>query len=220
MAVVDRHPTSDIRPDWRNKGAQWISAALLLAGVAAFGATFFVPTTANHPVTPAMLATAERVSGRTLPAGTIVGADGRAYSPAAEAAGRPLVLVFVKEGCPCSIAAEPFFRRLHDAYGSRAAFLGVIDGDRAVAKSWAEGRGVHYPVLADPDHRIIDACGVENSASVALVARGGTIEALWPGYSAGMLADLGARLSRHTGLAAAPVDAGGAPAEMTSGCSF
>jgi peroxiredoxin len=199
---------------------KWVSAALLLAGAIAFSAALLVRPSGYHPVTPAMLTTAGRVSGRQVTALVAEGADGLAYSPAAEARRRPLVLVFIKDGCPCSEAAEPFFQHLHDAYGGRAAFLGVIDGDRELAKAWAHRQRVPYPVLSDPDHRIIDACGVERSASVALVARGGTIETLWPGYSAGMLADLGARLSRHTGLVEITIDAEGAPAEMTSGCSF
>jgi hypothetical protein len=53
-----------------------------------------------------------------------------------------------------------------------------------------------------------------------LIGPGGTIEALWPGYSSGMLAELGARLARLTRQTEVPLDTSGAPAEMTSGCAF
>jgi peroxiredoxin len=196
------------------------SAGLLLAGVLALAAAWFAPAPVSHPVTPVMLTSAREKSGARAPEMAAEGSDGRPTSVAAVAADRPTVLFFIKDGCPCSEAAEPFFHRLHAAYGARAAFLGVIDGDRSVAREWAGRHRSPYPVLADPDLRIIRACGVERSAYVAMISRGGTIDRLWPGYSAGMLAELGVRLARLTGLTKPPTDAAGAPLELASGCMF
>lgn len=197
-----------------------MSIALLLAGAVAITAAVVARSSGTHPVTPAMLASAKGQAGRPLSAPEAEGSDGRRHAPEAVAAARPVVLVFIERACPCSEAAEPYFHRLHAGYGGRAAFFGVINGDRAEAEEWAKGHRVPYPVLADPDHRIIDACAAERSVWVALVAPGGTVETIWPGYSSAMLADLGARLARHTGLAEVPIDTKGAPAEMLSGCQF
>ncbi len=197
-----------------------LSAVLVIAGILALAAALFAPASIVHPVTPAMLRSAGEKSGVRLPEVWAEGSDGRTTSPSVVAAERPTVLIFIKDGCPCSESAEPFFHRLHAAYGECAAFLGVIDGDRAAARSWADRHGSPYPVLADPDLRIIGPCGVERSAYVAVVARGGAIERLWPGYSEGMLAELDAMLARHTGLDGPPIDAAGAPQELASGCSF
>lgn len=196
------------------------SALLALAGLAALGYAALGPPSGSHPVTPAMTASAGAMAGRRAPALEAEGSDGRAHSPAADSRDRPLVLFFIQDGCPCSEAADPYFRRLADAYAAGAAFLGVIDGDLTAAREWSARGRPRYPILADPGRRIIAACGAERSAYVMLVAPGGSIEALWPGYSSRMLADLGARLARLTGQPEAPLDTSGAPAEMTSGCPF
>jgi peroxiredoxin len=199
---------------------KWASAGLLIAGVLALAGAFFLPSTRFHPVTPAMLAAADERAGRRVDSTATEGTDGRRTSPAAVAADRPTVLVFLKDGCPCSEAAEPFFHRLHAAYGTRVAFLGVIDGDRSDARGWADRHRTPYPVLADPDRRFIRACGAERSAYVALVAQGGSIERLWPGFSRGMLAELGRRLACISGVPESSGVSSGAPDELSSGCLF
>lgn len=62
------------------------------------------------------------------------------------------------------------------AFGPRASFLGVI----ATARDGSARLGDLYPILADPDRRIIKACEAEHSAYVMLVAPC-AIEAMWPG---------------------------------------
>ena len=118
----------------------------------------------------------------------------------------PVVLVFIKDGCPCSEAAQPFFNLLFDAYGKHARFFGIFDGDVTVARKWAKHNLVGFPILSDPDLRTVHEYKAENSAYVALIAKGGRIEKLWPGYSAEMLADAAARLARLTGFIAKPID--------------
>src|SRR5262249_35376926 len=146
--------------------------------------------------------------------------DGRSHSPWPEARERPVVLLFIQDGCPCSEAADPHFRRLHAAYGGVASFLGVIDGDIGAARDWSARHETPYPILADPPRELIAACQAERSAYAMLVAPGGNIERLWPGYSAGMLAELGGRLSRLARREEVPLDTRGAPDELVSGCSF
>src|SRR5262249_36098060 len=133
---------------------------------------------------------------------------------------RGTVLIFIKDGCPCSEAAEPCFRRLHEAYGRRVRFLGVVDGGPSVARDWVDRHRTPYPVYPDLELAVIRACWAERSAYAALVTAGGTIDRLWPGYSAGMIRELGARLAALAGTAEAPIDVSDAPSELTSGCSF
>lgn len=197
-----------------------ISAALIIAAIAVLAFAALKPPAIRHPVTPAMTTAAGEMAGRLATLLSAEGTDGRSHSPAKEAADRPVVLIFIQDGCPCSEAADPYFRRLHEAYGARVGFFGVIDGDLEIARDWSERHETPYPILADPERRIIAASEAERSAYVMLVARGGNIEALWPGYSAAMLAEAGSRLARLTGRAEAPLDTQGAPTEMSSGCSF
>ncbi|WP_165072720.1 peroxiredoxin family protein [Paludisphaera rhizosphaerae] len=197
-----------------------ITGLLFAVGVSVLAFAALKSPASYHPVTPTMTEAAGAMAGRRAPDATATDASGRAYSPAKESEQRPVVLFFIQDGCPCSEAAAPYFRSLHAAYGESASFLGVIDGDQAVARDWAESHQSPFPILADPDHRLIKACQAERSVYVMLVAPGGAVEALWPGYSADMLTDLGSRLARLTGRTETPVDTRGAPEELVSGCAF
>jgi peroxiredoxin len=204
----------------KGSSANQASVYLLAAGTCVLAFAILKSPASNHPVTENMNAAARTIVGEPATALEADGTDGQRHSPATDSEGRPLVLFFIQDGCPCSEAADPYFRRLQAAYGKRASFLGVIDGDLATARDWAKLHETPYPILADPERRLIAACKAERSAYVMLVSRGGAIEALWPGYSSKMLGELGSRLARLTGQSEVTLDRQGAPTEMVSGCSF
>jgi len=108
---------------------------------------------------------------------------------------RPLVLVFIKTGCPCNVEFEPFFHRLERTYGDAVCFAGVIDAEVPTARRYAEANEVPYPILADPTLEIIRRFRAENGAYVAIVTPPGTIDSLWPGCSTEMFAQLGRRIA-------------------------
>ncbi|WP_406696515.1 redoxin domain-containing protein [Singulisphaera sp. Ch08] len=181
---------------------------LLIAAGAAFAAAFATRSQVGHPVTARMRAAARAVAG--LPA-----------LPLPDSAqGQPAVIIFIKEGCPCSEAAEACFRRLFTAYGEHVAFLGIIDGEAPDAERWIQQHETPYPIVADPDLKVVHAYRAERSAYVAFVTKEGTVDRLWPGYSAGMLRDLGAKLASAVGVPEASFDVSDAPDTLTSGCSF
>ncbi|SIO64926.1 Peroxiredoxin [Singulisphaera sp. GP187] len=181
---------------------------LLVAAAAAFTAAIATRSRIGHPVTARMRADAGAVAGRP------------ALSLPEAARERPTVLIFIKDGCPCSEAADPCFRRLFTAYGDRVAFLGIIDGESPEAARWTREHDTPYPVIADPDLKVVNAYHAERSAYVALVTQQGTVDRLWPGYSAGMLRELGARLASAVGVPEVRLDVGDAPDVLTSGCTF
>jgi peroxiredoxin len=197
-----------------------ISLLLAAASVAVLAFAVLKPRSRSHPVTAAMTASAGAIAGQRSTAIEGEGTDGKLHSPVSDSLDHPLVLFFIQDGCPCSEAAEPYFQRLERAHGRAVMFLGVIDGDIKTARDWASRHETRYPIVADPKKRIIAACHADRSAYVMLVAPGGTIEVLWPGYSSRMLAELDARLSRLTGEGAVPLDNSGAPNELASGCAF
>jgi peroxiredoxin len=196
------------------------SGCLLATGACVLAYAALKPPASDHPVTEAMNADARTVIGKQATTREAEGTDGRTHSPASDSEERPLVLFFIQDGCPCSEAADGFFRRLQAAYGEQASFLGVIDGDLASANGWSARHRNPYPILADPERRIIVACKAERSAYVMLVSRGGAIVALWPGYSSKMLAEVGSQLARLSGRPEVVLDTRGAPMEMVSGCTF
>lgn len=174
----------------------------------------------KHLVTPEMERAGAEAAGRALPPLRLVGEDGGVIDLGDRMASGPMVLIFIKEGCPCSEAAEPFFRRLHAAYGERVAFLGVIDGAPGTAARWVTRLGTPFPVVVDSDLDLARSVGVTNSAYVAVVGKGGRIERLWPGFSAGMLGELSGELAALAGVEPAVIDTEGAPIELYTGCPF
>ncbi|MDB5350928.1 MAG: resA 17 [Planctomycetota bacterium] len=174
----------------------------------------------KHKVTPAMLVAAEARAKRPAPPFEMIASDGTACDLAKMAKDGPIVLVFIKDGCPCSVSAEAYFNQLHAAYRGRIRFVGVIDGDRKLARKWGALNGVPFPILPDPKLTLMQSYGATNSAYVALIDRDGQIEEFWPGYSASMLHDLNAKMAKLAGLDPETVETPDAPEDLYSGCPF
>lgn len=174
----------------------------------------------RHKVTPPMLDAAEAKAGRPAPRFHRDAADGSDCDLDEMLRTGPLVLLFIKDGCPCSVAAESFFNGLHASYRGRVRFVGVIDGDASVARRWAATNGVPFPIVPDPQLELMHAYGATNSAYVALIDRDGRLDGFWPGYSVAMLHDLNSRIAALSGLSEEPIETAEAPDELYSGCPF
>lgn len=174
----------------------------------------------EHRVTARMLGMAGEASGMWARPFVAPAGDGGAYSLSELTNSRPLVLLFIKEGCPCSESAQPFFNRLHEAYGDRANFAGVIDGDVEAARAWGMLNRVPFPILADPGLEIVRGFAVRNSAYAVLVGNGGRVEKMWPGYSAAVIEELSGEIARLAHSDRRLIAAADAPAEMYSGCPY
>jgi hypothetical protein len=96
--------------------------------------------------------------------------------------------------------------------------VGLINADGATATAWKAATKAKFPVLADPDLAIAGAYRAERSATTILVAPGGVIAKVNPGYSAGTLQELGTLLARHARQPAPKLTFMGAPENLTSGC--
>jgi peroxiredoxin len=205
-------------------GISALGAGILYAAVRSAGPPRMEPGSAldvtKHQVTPAMLAATDTMSHQAAPGFGLKGTDGASYDLEALAKDGPLVLCFIKDGCPCSSDAQRYFNRLHAAYGKDVRFLGVIDGDNDRGRAWGQKNGTTFPLVADPDLAVIHAYKAESSAYVALIAKGGEIDHIYPGYSAAMLAESGARIARLAGVAPRTIDASGAPGDLLTGCSY
>ena len=174
----------------------------------------------KHLVTPSMIAATDAMTRQSAPTFHAPATDGTTYDLADLTHEAPLVLVFIKDGCPCSADAQRFFNRLHDAYGKEARFLGVIDSDEDRARAWGQQNRTTFPLLIDPEAAIARAYKAESSAYMAVVAKGGAIDRLYPGYSEAMLAEASGRIGRLVGVEPRPIDAAGAPQELSTGCPF
>jgi peroxiredoxin len=181
-----------------------------------------VPTrgTEKHYVTPAQLVeSGARADGKAR-SFSAVAHDGTVFSWSEMSGPRPLVLVFVRRDCPCSVEFEPFFHRLAGRYRDVAEFAGVIDAGADAALAYATANKSPYRILADPDRAIIDRFEAKNGGYVALLRPDGAIDTLWPGYSAEMMRELGRRIAKLGAAAERSIDVDGMPGALTTGCPY
>ena len=182
-------------------------------------ASVIIEGPAKHLVTRKMAEASRGMCGRKAPEFARDASDGKTYALEELTRRGPVILTFIKDGCPCSEAAQPFFNEVRAAYPG-ATILGVIDVGSVAARRWAARCRVSYPLLLDPGLDLVRAYGVENSAYVILVDPTGRIAAHWPGYSASMLQELGEMLARLSGSEEKPIDLTDAPDELYTGCPY
>jgi peroxiredoxin len=174
----------------------------------------------RHKVTPAMLEAADSKANRQAPPIHMTSSDGTVCDLADMLKSGPVVLLFIKDGCPCSVSAETYFNAMHASYRGKIQFLGVIDGDAKTARRWGASNGVPFPIIPDPELALMHAYGATNSAFIALIALDGRIDQFWPGYSTSMLREFNARIAQLSGLPEEPLETGEAPEDLYSGCPF
>lgn len=146
--------------------------------------------------------------------------DGRHLGWSELSGGLPVVMVFIKNGCPCSIEFEPYFHRVEEAYRGVVRFVGIIDADVTSARRYASEQHVPYPVLADAERKIIRRFRAKNGCYVAVLTADGVIDGYWPGSSEDALRELGQRIAKSTATAERPLDVSGMPKALTTGCHF
>jgi peroxiredoxin len=178
------------------------------------------PTTQKHYVTPAQLVESGALAGRKVRSFSAVAHDGTVFTWSGASGDRPLVLVFIRRDCPCSVEFEPFFHRLAGRYRDVADFVGVIDAGTDVAFAYATANKTPYRVLADPDRAIIDRFKASNGGYVALLRLEGAIDTLWPGCSAEMMCELGRRIAALGAVPERSIEVAGMPGALTTGCPY
>jgi peroxiredoxin len=146
--------------------------------------------------------------------------DGRRLDWQSLSGGQPVLLVFIKDGCPCNAEFDSYLGRVEKLYRGDVRFAGVIDGDVDTARRYVEQSRVEYPILADPDRRLIRRFNARNGCYAALLAADGALDTLWPGYSADALRDLARRIAALTHVAERLPKVSDVPAALTTGCPF
>jgi len=178
------------------------------------------PMEPRHPVTPEMWKKADGAKGMLAPTFSETDTDGNVQSLDDLTKDGPLFMYFVLDGCPCSIEAEPHYERLSKGFRSKVNFLVVSSAKPEQAKKWKSEFAVPYPVLSQPDLRLMHEYGVTNSVYCLLIGQDKKIIKMWPGYSATMLQEANALLAKSTGEKLSVFDSKLAPKIMTSGCPF
>jgi peroxiredoxin len=173
----------------------------------------------HHPVSSEMKNSAEKLRRKQAPTFQLQNWDGKTVTIGGPRA-KPQFLIFVMDGCPCSVDAEPLFQKLYKRFEGKVEFLAVTDGTPEMAKKWSFHMLMPYPLASNPKTDVMAAFGADQSAYSVLLDREGAIVKLWPGYSQGILQEMNRLMAQEAGVEAQPFDAQYAPKEPLSGCRF
>lgn len=176
--------------------------------------------TPRHPVTDPMWKNAKAVEGKPAPNFTIKDIAGKDVTLEGLYHDTPVVLIFTKDGCPCSIESQPFFNAIASHYGKSVAFVGVIDSERIAASKYRDDFKVPYQMLLAGDGSVFKSYRSLQSVYTTLISKGGIVKKQWPGYSKATLVELNELLSEETKTSPAKLNLDMAPSLISSGCFF
>ena len=111
----------------------------------------------------------------------------------------PLVVVMLKEGCPCVRECRTQLNAMAGACRGKIRLVGVVDGDEAKASALQKDAGLVFPILADPNAKTIRALGGHAALDLRLVGRDGKVAGKWDGLSRANVAALVEAVGRTTG---------------------
>jgi peroxiredoxin len=138
--------------------------------------------------------------------------DGKTYTLASVTKKGPVVLYFIKLDCPTNDQAFKYYERIAEAYkGTKTTFIGVINGDDFGCKEWTKSFKAKFPILLDPDMKIISSYRAQRSPWVIMVGKDGKIQKEWPGYSNGYLTELSNLMAKGAGVKTKKCDFSGSP---------
>jgi peroxiredoxin len=174
----------------------------------------------RHLVTEEMIRETATYTRKPAPTMTATDTEGKTITLGSRNAPRPQFVYFVLDGCPCSFDAEPLFHKLYKQFKGSVDFVSVTDADLKKAKEWSVQMLVNYPVVPDPEKRLIHAYGAKSSVYSTLLSADGHVIKMWPGYSAGLLKDMNSVMAKAANVPEKPFDPEYAPLEKATGCSF
>lgn len=173
-----------------------------------------------RPVTKEMELQAGLQEGKEMPEFKLPTTTGMTTNLQGLAGGKPAVLYFIQKRCPCCVEAEPFYTELSNAYKGKIAFIGIINGNRTEADSWAKTNTFDWPIFCDEFGKVIRQLGVTTGVYTMVINPEGTIVKVFPGYSADSLQQLTSLLGGLAKMEAPKLEFKSAPKKLATGCSF
>lgn len=173
-----------------------------------------------HPVTKKMDADTMAMSAKKATDFNQPDENGKMHSLAELSKDKPLLLYFIDKECPCCITAMPVVERVRQAYQDELNVYGVIDAGGQIAKKWVDANKPGYPVLQDPEFRLIKAFKAQAATYMVLIKPGGQIERAFPGYSRSMIKELGDRIAHLAKVQPRMLKLDDLSKDAVSGCAF
>ncbi|HEY8478137.1 MAG TPA: TlpA disulfide reductase family protein [Chloroflexota bacterium] len=130
-------------------------------------------------------------------------AEGRRYRLRDALSAGPLLLVFIKTGCPACHLAAPYLRRLREVYPQTGWNLWAISQDPADAsRAFAAQHEWTFPVLVDaPSLAVSRAFDPPGTPTYYLIAPSGDVEAVTTSFSKSDLNSIAERIATAVGAA-------------------
>jgi AhpC/TSA family len=97
--------------------------------------------------------------------------DGNPAYPFRSAAGKPVVLIFVRTDCPISNRYAPLIKKMNGEYGGKVAFWLVYPDPKTDAEKIREHEheyGFDLPALRDPHHTLVAQGQVRSTPEAAV----------------------------------------------------
>lgn len=148
--------------------------------------------------------------GSKAPAFSGKASDGKTYDNKSLAAG-PVLFYFIGHTCPVNALAVEHFNAIGKAYKGKARMIGVMDAGKQEYTDWQKQFNGQYPVIFDPEQKIIRAFKAERSPWAVLVGKDGKVLAEWQGYSVGYMKQMSTKLAAAAKIKAASLAFRGAP---------
>ncbi|MGA9511293.1 MAG: redoxin family protein [Candidatus Sulfotelmatobacter sp.] len=104
--------------------------------------------------------------------------DGKPANPIAQASGRVVVLVFLRQDCPVSSRYAPIIQQISERYQHDASFFLVYPDKTESAQTirkYLADYGYHVPALRDPEHALVKQALAEITPEAAVFNREGRL---------------------------------------------
>lgn len=181
-----------------------IAAAVLLAGLAGGAALqddspYYLPAGSEAP----------HFSGTT--------GGGTQVSLEAMLEEGPVFLVFWKESCPHNRRAMPSFNALKEGYGDDVQLLGIVRAGPEGVRAWAERFDAAFPLLPDPEEKVILDYRTAFSIATFQIGQDGKIAKVFEGYGQDELKALNQAMAGAAGTAPIELDMSRIPSRQTWG---
>ncbi|MFO7767803.1 MAG: redoxin domain-containing protein [bacterium] len=129
----------------------------------------------------------------------------------------PVFLVFWKESCPHNPRAMPSFNALKEGYGEEVQLLGVVRAAPEDTKDWAEQFDAAFPLLPDPEEKVILDYRTAFSIATFQIGQDGKIAKVFEGYGQDELKALNQAMAGAAGTAPIELDMSRIPSRQTWG---
>lgn len=181
----------------------------------AVGAAAVLAGALNLPKAPAT----QRPHGLVGKAPAFTGStpDGKSFNLALLTKNGPGYLYFIKKDCPINAEAVSFFNHLYQSYGPATPMLGVFNGSADEYKAYQRDHHMPFPVVLDPDQKIISDYMAERSPWIVEVKANGLVGHIWQGYDQDYLNQISRALATATHKPVARLDFSAAPTNPAYG---